>query len=98
MGIHPFKFGLPFVLLAMPFLYLWASAKDQAAWLVAIGVYFFASVLVSFSYLQFAYRLSVWAILGRLFVGAMIALLSAAVYALAVTGSVDGLFAVKPHT
>lgn len=95
MWLHPFKFGVPLVLLGQPFLYLTIMAKDQSPWLVAIGVYLFSGFLVGTWYLPFAYRLSALVFWKWLLLSAGVALFSAALYALIMSGSLDVLFVQK---
>jgi hypothetical protein len=92
------KFGLPFVLLGQPLIFMTIATKDDAPWLAALGVYFFGSVLVQFHYMEIAYRTSFTVIFKRMLLCLFIAVIVAPVYAIIATGSVDQLFEPRPKS
>jgi hypothetical protein len=90
-----FRFGLPYVLLASPLVYLLVTRQLAEPWAVAIAVYYAGGILALARYEGFQYRVKpgVFWLLSIACLG--IAFLAAAVYALIVIGNVDQLFAAK---
>ena len=95
MQLYPFKFGLPYVFLGLPFGYMVIQSSDQSPWLAALAMHLFLSFMLWSWYSPFAYRVSTFTIWGRALLGACVAFAVAPVYALIMAGSLDNLFVLR---
>ena len=95
MGFYS-KLGIPYVLFAMPLMYMMVTSKESTAWLVGFGTYFLGCVVVQAHYMEIAYRTPATVFFTRVLLCLGLAFVAAVGYAVFVTGNVDQLFEARP--
>lgn len=94
MQVHPIRLGLPFALFGFPLMFMQGRAEDNTAWLLALGVYFFAGVMTMVRYQPVAYRTPVLTLWSQFALNLAIAAAFAIGYVFVMTGGIGAMLKV----